>query len=91
MKKVVFISILALAVCYLAFYTPSNNDPVAGNQAVSAGTGGSIFGFWDDDNSTGGGGASLPSHYFTNTFLDYTFIIRLKNYKAMEDDNLSEY
>ena len=73
MKKVVFISILALTVCCLAFYTPSNDDPVAGNQAA------------------GGGGASLPSHYFTNTFLDYTFIIRLKNYKAMEDDNLSEY
>ena len=63
---------------------------ICANRAY-AGTGGSIFGFWDDDNSTGGGGASLPSHYFTNTFLDYTFIIRLKNYKAMEDDNLSEY
>ena len=50
MKKVVFISILALTVCCLAFYTPSNDDPVAGNQAASADTGGSIFGFWEDDN-----------------------------------------
>lgn len=50
-----------------------------------------FFGLFSDEEesspslSGGGGGA-----YFSSIFGDFEFIFRVKNYKALEDDNLDE-
>lgn len=50
-----------------------------------------FFGLFTDEEesspslSGGGGGA-----YFSSIFGDFEFIFRVKNYKALEDDNLDE-
>lgn len=50
-----------------------------------------FFGLFTDEEESspslsGGGGGS----YFSSIFGDFEFIFRVKNYKALEDDNLDE-
>lgn len=50
----------------------------------------SLFGFMTDDENDGSGSSTCNSAYFSSIFADFEFIFRVKNYKALEDDNLAE-
>lgn len=91
-----FIFLLAvITLCLLAIFSPEiggiNSEDTGANVRSKRFLGIDFGGSALDSDNSGGGGGSTPHYYFTSSFLDYTFFITLKNYKAMEDDNLSEY
>lgn len=69
------------------------DDTISIKQSDSA-EGTSLFSFFSDDDGGSGdassGGAFAEEAYFYSLFGDVKFTFRIKNYKALEDDNLNE-
>lgn len=92
-RLLVVLGLFMLAVVGSNFYGDSStNSPSQYESSESkGGFYDTFFGLFTDEEesspslSGGGGGA-----YFSSIFGDFEFIFRVKNYKALEDDNLAE-
>lgn len=92
-RLLVVLGLFMLAVVGSNYYGDSSTNNLSQYES-SESKGGfydTFFGLFTDEEesspslSGGGGGA-----YFSSIFGDFEFIFRVKNYKALEDDNLDE-